>query len=1199
MRSPINQPICTRCLLMLVFMLMSLGISAQSQVRWGDPTSAAAFVEVNEWPMNWSNRGDAYPVLSNPNKATVTYSSSNTGVATIDANSGAISPVAPGSTTITASVVDAPSASYTLTYTDDRRELGNLGFGFSSTTASATYGDGTITPLSLIMGQLSGASVTYSSSVQSVATVDNAGSVTIKGAGSTEISASFAGDDYVKPGSASYTLTVNPKEVGLTWGTTSFIYDGSAHAPTATATGLVGNDACTVTVEGAKTDAGSNYIATASVLSNTNYKLPTDNTTTFSIAKAASSVTTAPTANILTYTGSAQALVTAGAASGGTMQYSLDNQTFAETVPTGTNVGSYTVYYKVVGDANHENAEGGQVVATIAKANATVTFASKMASGKMGEAFTAPKVTTSPADLTLAYTSSNTKVATVDGSTGAVTLVAAGETTITASFAGNDNYNAANDSYTLTVAKADAVNSDLSFASATATATYGDETVSSPALANPHQLSLTWSSSNKDVATVNASGVVTIVGAGETVISAAFAGNDAYMANTISYTLTVNKAAASVTFASKTASGKMGEAFTAPKVTTSPADLTLSYASSNTKVATVDGSTGAVTLVAAGETTITASFAGNDNYNAANDSYTLAVAKADPVSSDLSFASETATATFGDATVTSPELTNPHQLPLTWSSSDEGVATVNASGVVTIVGAGETAISAAFAGDEAYIANTISYTLSVKKADATVTFASRTASGKMGEAFTAPKVTTSPVDLTLSYTSSDTKVATVDASTGAVTLVAAGETTITASFAGNDNYNAANDSYTLTVAKADAVSSDLSFASGTATATFGDATVTSPELTNPHQLPLTWSSSNEGVATVNTSGVVTIVGAGETVISAAFAGNDTYGANTISYTLTVNKYQPNVAFAATAITAILGEPFTSPKVTTTPKDLPLIYTSSDETVASVDANSGEVVLLGVGTTKIKAIYTASQNYHSASSYYDLTVEDEESLLDPIEEDKDYLMDEDYFINADGTEVDLSNTIVNDILFTLKNQDSPEGDGYDPDLGCIVFNTVTPASTVNSLVEKGVLPGTDDYASQFTGMTFVVPSGEGHIIVTSQEAKGVYLKVKVGKEKTESVSMQEMGDYSIPYKSSTRTYVYLWNGGSDANGTRGKKSALDVRVRKVSYKSAASDIQQVIGELTDDERWYNLNGLRITRPTKKGVYIHGSRKVVIK
>ena len=989
-------------------------------------------IPITTMSVDWTSRSSvSWPVACFQGKeiSPVSYQSSNSAIATVNADGTVEVKAYSGTVSITATYTGGGASyapgSYTLTIVDDRSDPKDLGFVFSSATASATYGDEGVTLPSLNMGQLSGAAVTYSSSVQSVATVDNAGSVTIKGAGSTEISASFAGDDYVKPGSASYTLTVNPKEVGLTWGTTSFIYDGSAHAPTATATGLVGNDACTVTVEGAKTDAGSNYIATASVLSNTNYKLPTDNTTTFSIAKAASSVTTAPTANTLTYTGSAQALVTAGAAFGGTMQYSLDNQTFAETVPTGTNVGSYTVYYKVVGDANHENAEGGQVVVTIAKANATVTFASKTASGKMGEAFTAPKVTTSPVDLTLSYTSSNTKVATVDASTGAVTLVAAGETTITVSFAGNDNYNAANDRYTLTVAKADAVSSDLSFASGTATATYGD------------------------------------------------------------------------------------------------------------------------------------------------------------------------------ATVTSPTMNNPHQLPLTWSSSNEGVATVNTSGVVSIVGAGETVISAAFAGDEAYIANTISYTLNVKKADATVTFASRTASGKMGEAFTAPKVTTSPADLTLAYASSNTKVATVDGSTGAVTLVAAGETTITASFAGNDNYNAANDSYTLTVAKADAVNSDLSFASATATATYGDETVSSPALANPHQLSLTWSSSNKDVATVNASGVVTIVGAGETVISAAFAGNDTYGANTISYTLTVNKFQPKITFASTSVTAKVGEGFTPPNVTTDPKDLEFVYTSSDENVAKVDASSGEVTIVGSGTTRITATFNATRNYHYVAAYYDLTVEDEESLLDPIEEDKDYLMAEEYFINTDGTEVDLSNTIVNDILFTLKNQDSPEGDGFDPDLDCIVLNTVVAVSAVNSLVEKGLLPGTDEYAAEFTGLTFLMPAGEGEIIVTSQELNGVYLMVKVGKEKPVAISMPEMGDYSIPYKSNAKTYVYLWNGGTNANGTRGKKSMVDMRVRRVAYKSAASDIQQVIGELPDDERWYNLNGLRITRPTKKGVYIHGNRKVVIK
>ena len=81
-------------------------------------------------------------------------------------------------------------------------------------------------------------------------------------------------------------LTVSPKEVGLKWSeTTSFPYDGSPHAPTATATKWVNGDKIGVTVSGAETNAGD-HTATASALTGTkkhNYKLPEDNKHTFTI----------------------------------------------------------------------------------------------------------------------------------------------------------------------------------------------------------------------------------------------------------------------------------------------------------------------------------------------------------------------------------------------------------------------------------------------------------------------------------------------------------------------------------------------------------------------------------------------------------------------------------------------------------------------------------------------------------------------------------------------------------------------------------------------------------------------------------------------------------------------------------------------------------------------------------------------------
>lgn len=60
-----------------------------------------------------------------------------------------------------------------------------------------------------------------------------------------------------------------------------------------------------------------------------------------------------------------------------------------------------------------------------------------------------------------------------------------------------------------------------------------------------------------------------------------------------------------------------------------------------------------------------------------------------------------------------------------------------------------------------------------------------------------------------------------------------------------------------------------------------------PVLTNPNNLPLTWTSSDENVATVDNAGKVTIVGGGKTTITAAFEGNDKYAAGNAHYTLTV------------------------------------------------------------------------------------------------------------------------------------------------------------------------------------------------------------------------------------------------------------------------------------------------------------------------
>ncbi len=87
------------------------------------------------------------------------------------------------------------------------------------------------------------------------------------------------------------------------------------------------------------------------------------------VAKISADITTAPTANTLTYNGTAQALVTAGTAVGGTLMYSLaEDGEYSANIPTGTEADTYTVWYKVSADSNHIDTEPQSRTVTIGRA---------------------------------------------------------------------------------------------------------------------------------------------------------------------------------------------------------------------------------------------------------------------------------------------------------------------------------------------------------------------------------------------------------------------------------------------------------------------------------------------------------------------------------------------------------------------------------------------------------------------------------------------------------------------------------------------------------------------------------------------------------------------------------------------------------------------------------------------------------------
>ncbi|MBR3159463.1 MAG: hypothetical protein IKF14_10235, partial [Atopobiaceae bacterium] len=148
--------------------------------------------------------------------------------------------------------------------------------------------DATVTGTATIDGKVDGDDVSISAGTASFEDKNAGADKTVTFSGYT-----LTGDDagnYTLSQPADQTATINQLVAELTWQDTSFSYDGTNHAPTATVNNLQGEDTCDVTVSGAQKTAGT-HVATATALSNQNYQLPDTATQSFSIAAQALTIT--------------------------------------------------------------------------------------------------------------------------------------------------------------------------------------------------------------------------------------------------------------------------------------------------------------------------------------------------------------------------------------------------------------------------------------------------------------------------------------------------------------------------------------------------------------------------------------------------------------------------------------------------------------------------------------------------------------------------------------------------------------------------------------------------------------------------------------------------------------------------------------------------------------------------------------------
>lgn len=311
-------------------------------------------------------------------------------------------------------------------------------------------------------------------------------------------------------------------------------------------------------------------------------------------------------------------------------------------------------------------------------------------------------------------------------------------------------------------------------------------------------------------------------------------------------------------------------------VLNNPNGLTVTYTSSNTDVATIDAQ-GNITLVAKGSTTIKANFEENDYFKAGSADYQLVVKeKAIPGTDVYQPVTDAASLAAGDQIIIVNEENN-FALSTTQNTANRAAADVVLESNGTIIPSNQVQPITLEQGEDG------KWFLSVGNG---YLYAASTTANQLKTQSTADEKAAATITI------DGEGIATVlfnQWADNARTLMRYNPNSgnpIFSCYAATATTGTALRIYRNTNAQPPKAPAGLAYSATEYTATIGQQN-TFPTLDNPNKLTVTYTSSNEEVATINASGAVTLKGEGTTVITASSAETDAFKAGTASYTLKV------------------------------------------------------------------------------------------------------------------------------------------------------------------------------------------------------------------------------------------------------------------------------------------------------------------------
>ena len=565
---------------------------------------------------------------------------------------------------------------------------------------------------------------------------------------------------------------------------------------------------------------------------------------------------------------------------------------------------------------------------------------------------------------TVTWASSNTAVATIGANTGLATGISAGTSQVTASLGGitssSDNLTVVK-SITLqsiAVAPSNPSVSQSQTQQFTATGTYSDGSTKNITT------TVTWASSNTAVATIGANtGLATGLSAGTSQITASL-GSISSPNDTLTIVKGISLQSIAVAPSNPSVSQSQTQQFTATGTysdgSTKNITTTVTWASSNTAVATIGANTGLATGISAGTSQITASLGSitspNDNLTVVK-SITLqsiAVAPSNPSVSPSQTQQFTATGTYSDGSTKNITTT------VTWASSNTAVATIGVNtGLATGISAGTSQITATL-GSVTSPTDNLTVVKSITLQSIAVAPSNPSINKSQTQQFTATGTysdgSTKDITTSVTWASSNTAVATIGANTGLATGLSAGTSQITAAL-GSITSSSGNLTVAAITLQSIAVAPSNPSVNQSQTQQFSATGTYSDNTTKDITTSVAWTSSNTAVATISANtGLATGITAGTSQITATLSSvtspNDTLTVKSITLqSIAVSPSNPSVSQSQTQQFTATGtySDNSTKNITTT-----VSWTSSNTAVATIGLNTGLATGITAGTSQITA-----------------------------------------------------------------------------------------------------------------------------------------------------------------------------------------------------------------------------------------------------